>query len=229
MEKRVSFLRHNGWVGPTDLTSRLYIIGCGATGSNIALTAAKMGFRKFSLWDLDVVESHNLPNQAYDIEHIGQQKVEALGHVLRRFNPEVDVEVNPNFFTSEHRDSVDGTLVLTTDTMSSRKDIYNVFVENPMIDSVFETRLGFDYGELNIIDNNNILECQNWSRTLCNDEDIPRGPCNLRICTTLVQIVASYTVHMMCAKAAADKAEKVWDYKRKTIFQLDQKITTHNI
>ena len=64
---QVSFLRHAGWVGPEDLTTPLVIIGCGAVGSHVALCAAKMGFSNFILFDADVVEAHNLPNQTYEI------------------------------------------------------------------------------------------------------------------------------------------------------------------
>lgn len=78
MSTAVSFLRHAGWVGPEDLNDTLTIIGCGAVGSNLALIAAKMGFHEFDLWDADIVEPHNLANQAYDVEHIGMKKVAAL-------------------------------------------------------------------------------------------------------------------------------------------------------
>ena len=62
VEESVSFLRHAGWVGPEDLTDTINIIGCGATGSHIALAAAKAGFHSFQLWDADIVENHNADN-----------------------------------------------------------------------------------------------------------------------------------------------------------------------
>ena len=123
----VSFLRHAGWISPEDLQDTLTIVGCGAVGSHFALIAAKMGFHNFSLWDADIVEDHNLPNQAYDVEHIGKKKVEALAEVLKRFNPEVQIETHDTFFTKENKDEIFGPLVIATDTMSSRQDFVDVF------------------------------------------------------------------------------------------------------
>ena len=132
-----SFLRHSGWISPQDFTDPLNIIGCGAVGSNLALIAAKMGVHSFRLWDLDLVETHNLPNQAFEPKHIGQNKAEALAEVLQRFNPEIEVEVHKSFFTKDNKDEVDGPLVIATDTMSSRKEIYDTFYMNPSVDYVF--------------------------------------------------------------------------------------------
>lgn len=221
---RPSFLRHSGWVTPQDFTAPVNIIGCGAVGSNFALTAAKMGVHKFRLWDLDIVESHNLPNQAYLPEHIGRKKAEALAEILKQFNPAIECEVHVEFFTSEHKESIDGPLVLATDTMKSRQEIYNVFAMNYKIEHVFEIRLGFDYGELNIVDNMNLEACESWNALLVDDSEIPEGPCNQRICTTLVNLVSSAGVHMLCAKYVAERTGEEWQYKNKTIFSLQPQL-----
>jgi hypothetical protein len=220
MSNTVSFLRHAGWVSPEFLTDPVTIVGCGAVGSNIALTAAKMGFTRFQLFDNDDVEPHNLPNQAYDVEHIGMPKVEALSGVLRRFNPEVEVVLHNRFFTKEDASLLSGPLVIATDTMKSRKEIYEAFNNNVFVEHVFEVRLGFDYGELNIVDPLNSKQCQSWYNTLRDDKDIPEGPCNLKIITTLVGLVSNYAVHSMCAKYAARSKDQTWEYNSKTMFEL---------
>lgn len=229
-QKYVNFLRHSGWVGPSDLEETLNIIGCGATGSHIALLAAKMGFHRFRIWDSDLVEPHNLANQAYDVEHVGLYKTDALAAVLKRFNPLVMVEKHNCFFTTEkHQKVVEGPIVLATDSMSSRADIYQTFYMNPNITGVFETRLGFDYGEVNIIDNTNPIKCQAWKSTLVPDNAVPDGPCNLRICTTLVQMVSSYVVHSICSKCAAERQQDGWGYKSKTLFSLTNNLKINNL
>lgn len=217
---KVSFLRHAGWVGPEDLNETLTIIGCGAVGSNLALIAAKMGFHNFSLWDADIVEPHNLPNQAYDVEHIGMKKVAALEAVLKRFNPSVSVKTHDRHFTSADKDEVVGPMVIATDTMSSRRDFYDAFYLNAQIDHVYEIRLGFDYGELNVVDTADPQECDSWLRSLRDDSEVPDGPCNLRICTTLVLLVSSYAVHTLCARYAAERAGEEWSRNIKTMFNL---------
>jgi hypothetical protein len=225
----VSFLRHSGWVGPEDLTETLNIIGCGAVGSHIALLAARMGFQRFVLWDADVVEPHNLANQTYDKEHIGMAKVDALAQVLKRFNSSIRLETHNEFFTIAQREQVDGPLVLATDSMSSRSEIHDVFFMNTNVDHVYEVRLGFDYGELHVVDNVNPLSCSKWKNTLCKDEEVEEGPCNQRICTTLVSLVSSYAVHNLCARYAAKKQDIDWDYNSRTMFSLSPVLRINNL
>lgn len=226
---QVSFLRHAGWFGPEDANQPLNIIGVGATGSNIGLIAARMGFHKFRVWDPDIVETHNLPNQIYDVEHVGQRKVDAFENVLTRFNPRISVEKSDTYFTSENKGDLHGPLVLTVDTMKARKEIYHAFRLNWKVKNVFETRVGFDYAELNVIENMNINRTDSWFNCLLSDEDIPEGPCNLRICTTLVTIIAAQTVHTICNMLSSSKREEAWEYSPKTIFNLSPKLETHNL
>jgi hypothetical protein len=225
----VSFLRHAGWFGPEDAGLPLNIIGVGATGSHIGLIAARMGFHKFRVWDPDIVEDHNLPNQIYDVEHINKQKVDAFEDVLTRFNPRIRVEKHNYYFNKEHKEELSGPLVLTVDTMKARKEIYHAFRINWKVKSVFETRVGFDYAELNVIDNMNTKETDLWFNCLKNDDEIPEGPCNLRICTTLVAMVAAHTVHTICNMLSSNRREESWDYSSKTIFNLSPRLETHNL
>ena len=222
--KEVSFLRHSGWFGPeTAGDTVLNIIGVGATGSHIGLYAAKMGFHNFQIWDLDLVENHNLPNQIYENQDIGTRKVDAFERVLHSFNPHIQVTKHPYFFESEkHKDLLNGPLVLTVDTMSARKDIYQSFKYNWKVKKVYETRLGFDYGELNIIDCFSPSQLEEWNSTLLNDNEIPEGPCNLRICTTLVCMVSAYTVHKICDMISHSKKDTEYSYQKKTIFNFNQ-------
>ncbi len=222
---QISFLRHAGWFGPENAKT-LNIIGVGATGSYIGCIAAKMGFHDFKVWDGDIVETHNLPNQIYDVCHVGQPKVDAFEEVLTRFNPAVKVQKYNKFFTAaEDKDELEGPLVLTVDTMSARKDIYDAFKLNWRVKNVYETRLGFDYGEMNIIDTLNTNQLDEWFGSLKDDNEIPDGPCNLRICTTLVTLVASYTVHCICNNLSRDPKP----LEKKTMFSLGPKLETYTL
>ena len=226
----VSFLRHAAYFSPEDAREPLNIIGVGATGSNIGLYAARMGFHNFRIWDADIVEDHNLPNQIYNLDDINKPKVNAFEKILKEFNPKINVEKHNNFFTSEdHKELLEGPLVLTVDTMSARKDIYNAFNLNWKVKKVFETRLGFDYGELNIIDNLNTNNTKNWFESLVNDDEIPEGPCNLRICTTLVSMVAAYTVHQICSMLSSGRRDTTWEYKQKMMFNLNPTLETYSL
>lgn len=225
---QVSFLRHAAFVGPEDFMDPITIVGCGAVGSYIAYFLAKMGCQKFVLFDKDYIEPHNLPNQAFDPEHIGQKKVDALKKVLQKFNPQIEITTYDRFFSEKDGELVEGPLVLATDTMKSRQEIYNAFYMNTSIDHVFEVRLGFGYGELNIVDTTDPQSCESWKSSLRDDSEIPDGPCNLRICTTLVAIIAAQAAHMICAKYAAERKGIDWDIKSKHMFEHKPWLNIHS-
>ena len=63
---------------PEKDTARIHIIGCGSVGATVAENLARCGITKFTLWDFDTVEPHNLANQIFRQHDIGKTKVEAL-------------------------------------------------------------------------------------------------------------------------------------------------------
>lgn len=203
---RPSFLRHSGSITPQDLTACVNIIGCGAVGSTVAMLAARMGWHNFALWDFDLVEDYNLPNQAFYPKHIGQQKVLALKDLLMEFNPDIKVQAyNKPFESASDKSSLAGHLIIATDSMKTRADITKAFMFNTELVSVLEARLGFDYAEAHVIDPLDFDSISAWKRTLKNDEDIPDGPCNLRICPTLVGIVSNTLVDYLCRPYALQR------------------------
>lgn len=223
------FLRAGGWVGPSTLTDTVTIIGVGATGSVLAMILARMGFTKFVIYDPDDVEPHNLPNQAYDSRHIGKPKVEALSEILKEFNADIDVECRPEYFTNETTIDDFGPVIITTDSMKSRGEIMNVCRDNIMVDYVFETRLGFHHGEVAIIDNNDSEAVDKWLQTLRDDSEIEEGPCNLRTCATLVELIASYTAHQICEKYSTNQTQDNWQYHKRTLVQMNPTLSVYNM
>jgi hypothetical protein len=223
--KRISFLRHEGWVGPADLKDPINIIGCGAVGSHAAVLAARMGFTHFRLWDEDVVSDYNVGNQAFFSRHIDMPKVEALAWVLNEINPGIKIEKYQRRFTSETDGTIDGAMYLAVDSMAARADIYKVFYLNALITVVVEQRLGFDHGEVNIIDPLDINALELWHSSLVDDADVPEGPCNLRICPDLVQATVALGIHNVAAYYASIRFSSKWDFVPRTIFRLSEDLT----
>lgn len=222
---KISFLRHDGWVGPSDLSAQtLNIIGCGAVGSHAAVLAVRMGFHKIRLWDNDTVESHNIANQAFLSSQIGEQKTTALADLLKQINPDVMVQTVNRFFTSELDSDISGPIIIAVDSITARRDIYKVFLMNPMIPVISEIRLGFDSGEIHVINPLNKNECQAWFDSLVDEDKIAESPCNLRICTTLVQLAVSQSVHAVCNYFAAQRHSYKFDYVPRTVMYFKQKL-----
>ena len=59
---------------PDKVAQRVHIIGCGSVGSTIAENLARCGVTKFTLWDFDSVEAHNIVNQMFTQEDVGKKK-----------------------------------------------------------------------------------------------------------------------------------------------------------
>ncbi len=93
-----------GFLSPEDQTliarSRVLLAGCGL-GSNIAVLAARTGFRQFVLADGDVVETSNLNRQVFRKEHVGQNKAHATANMVKEINPDAHIEVVPTFLQAK--------------------------------------------------------------------------------------------------------------------------------
>jgi hypothetical protein len=226
----VSFLRHNSFFAPDDTDGAYFnIIGVGATGSWAGLLAAKMGWHNFRIWDLDVVESHNCPNQAYDLDQVGMKKVDAFEATLKKFNPDITVEKYDCFFESEkHADLLDGYVFIAVDSNSARKDIFTCIKDNIDLELVFETKMGFNHASMDVIDPFDQAHINSLLESLVSDEELQESACNARIMTTLTTLVASCLVHTMCNYASAERRNKDFTYKKKTLFSLDQTLTIYN-
>ena len=229
---QVSFLRHGAFFGPEDANDATFcIIGAGATGSWAALTAAKMGWHNFQIWDLDLVESHNLPNQAYTVEHIGMKKVDALEQVLKEFNPSIIVQKHDCFFDAKnlnHVAELADYLFIAVDSLDTRKAIYEKAKLHPFLSLIFETRMGFTHAELNITDPSNLIKINEIISMLKTDEEVTEAACNERIISTLVIIVSSALVHNLCYHSSSLRNEVVFDNYGKTIFSLSPNLTTYH-
>jgi hypothetical protein len=227
----VSFLRHNSFFGPEDTDQKvLNIIGVGATGSWVGLLAAKMGWHHFRVWDLDIVESHNLPNQIYDSKHIGMKKVDAFKEVLLRFNSNCIIETHDCFYTTDNfADSIEGAVFIAVDSLEARKDIMKGLKLNFLVDLILETKMGFTHAEMNFINPLDINYIDNYLSMLKDDDEVEESACNARIITTLTNIVSSTLVHELCNYYKCQTKDEPVKGSFKLIFDIQNYLKVFNI
>jgi sulfur-carrier protein adenylyltransferase/sulfurtransferase len=83
--------------------SSALVIGTGGLGSPVALYLAAAGVGRIGLVDYDVVDSSNLQRQViHGTDTIGVLKVESARERMLDLNPDIDVEVYNEPFTSEN-------------------------------------------------------------------------------------------------------------------------------
>jgi adenylyltransferase/sulfurtransferase len=85
------------------LASSVLVIGTGGLGSPVALYLAAAGIGRIGLVDFDVVDSSNLQRQIiHGTATVGTLKVESARARLRDLNPEIQVDIFNEPFTSEN-------------------------------------------------------------------------------------------------------------------------------
>jgi len=85
------------------LASSVLIIGTGGLGSPVALYLAAAGIGRIGLVDFDVVDSSNLQRQViHGTSTVGELKVESARRRMLDLNPEIQVDIYNEPFTSEN-------------------------------------------------------------------------------------------------------------------------------
>lgn len=135
-------LRHSGVVSLRQLNIPIHIIGCGAIGSFVALGLGKLGASNLELWDADKVETHNIGNQFFPISSIGRLKVEAAQQMVSDFGGVVPI-IHPYFFNAEeHASQLQGIVIMATDSMTTRKAIWESCKNKLNVELVIDARMG---------------------------------------------------------------------------------------
>jgi len=114
------------------------VIGAGAVGSFTTLTLAKMGFSNLTVYDDDVVDSHNLPNQMYRLEDLDRLKVTALADLVRSFEG-IEIRTIPNRFDGGR---LTGIVIGAVDSMASRQVIWSAVRYDPAVRLFIDARMG---------------------------------------------------------------------------------------
>jgi len=194
-DNAVDTIRHQSVFHPDKFGERrIDIVGVGATGSRIALSLAKLGVRNLHVWDDDIVESHNIANQAFFLEHIGSKKVTAVADLVKRAT---GLEVTQHDEKVTPMTNLGSVVFLLTDTMSSRKEIWDGAIKfQPAVDVMIETRMGVDQSLVFTISSKTPEEGKYWEDQWYPDEAATEeSPCGGRISVgPTAELVSGYAV-----------------------------------
>jgi molybdopterin/thiamine biosynthesis adenylyltransferase len=171
---------------------RIDVIGVGATGSWLTMILAKMGLQNIHVWDADIVEKHNLPNQLYRIEDIGKPKVIATKDLVKSFTG-IDVTAHAEFVDASTK-NLGNVIFLLTDTMRSRKEICQHCLSYNMTTSLcIETRLAAKQGRIYAFNPSLKPDLKKWESSLYEDKEANPSACGM---TTTLGASASYIASM---------------------------------
>lgn len=155
----------------------IHIIGGGATGSWLAFSLAKMGIENITVYDFDEVGMHNLPNQMFGLADIGRNKAISIKMLIRRFT---GFNIKARNVKYESQTPLQGIVFVLTDTMKSRKDIFNRSIKNnPMIELLIETRMDLRGGRVYAFDPKDKEKCKIYENTLYSDDEAEVSACGV--------------------------------------------------
>jgi molybdopterin/thiamine biosynthesis adenylyltransferase len=101
------------------------LIGVGGIGSGVLMGLAKMGITNITVYDDDLVETHNMPNQFYCVNHIGQPKVTAAAEIAKEFSPdEIDIKAineKASYLSDIPENSI---IIFAMDSLEARKELF---------------------------------------------------------------------------------------------------------
>lgn len=171
------FSRQVNILNPEEFNTRINIIGAGAVGSWVAFSLAKMGLNNLHIYDFDEVGMHNLPNQMFGVRDINRNKAISIRNIIKLFT---------GFTVNAKNEKIDGTtpmqgiVFMLTDTMSSRKDIYNRAIKNnPSVDLLIETRMDLRGGRIYVIDPKDKEQTKMYEQTFYSDDEAEVSACGV--------------------------------------------------
>lgn len=120
----VSYIRQSAILNPQRAEEEhITVLGCGTVGSNAAVQLARAGFKRFHLVDMDVVEEHNIPSQAFRTEYLGHTKTASVGEEIIGVSHEPLITYGGELYGGEQFKP--GVLIAAVDSMEMRKKIFD--------------------------------------------------------------------------------------------------------
>lgn len=190
----------DGFFEPSDVKSRVHIIGCGSVGSTVAELLARFGITNFVLYDFDRVEGHNIVNQMFVEKDMGKLKTDATKRIICDINPaaEKTIKTYDEGYTGQR---LDGYVFLAVDNIDLRRKICEDNKLNPAIKAVFDFRTGLtdaqhfaaDWSSAEMRDN--LIESMNFTHEEA-EAEVPMSACHVPLCAaTTVRMVSGYGVN----------------------------------
>jgi len=165
------------------------VIGAGATGSWLTLALAKLGLTDITVYDFDVVESHNVPNQAFNIHDIGKTKTQALQDIIA-VQTNHKITVKNEKYTNQR---LTGVVFLMVDSMAERKRIWETSIKlKSQIKLMIEPRMGLDMGRIYNVNPLDMEQIRRYEETLYSDDVAEVSACgaSMTVITTALGIAS---------------------------------------
>ena len=171
----INTLRHSEVFNAHEHNERIVIVGAGAIGSRVFENLVSTGLTNITLVDFDKVESHNLANQLYVREDIGNLKVLAanrwcvakcgqdVADSIRFINGKVDEHAIAWFTNAK-------IVISCVDTFDARR-VMSHMASKSWSDMFIDTRMATGHCDMYMVNPDNPSDVKRWTDTLGDDDD----------------------------------------------------------
>lgn len=134
----------------------IHIIGVGAIGSHLVEMLVRMGFEDIHIYDFDEVTPHNLANQMYYSDQVGQTKLNSISETKDFINPDCTLRLHPSGWVPGAR--LSGHVFLAVDNIDLRRAIFEENKNNVNLVTFSDYRMG-------------LMDAQHYFACAHNDKD----------------------------------------------------------
>lgn len=134
----------------------IHIIGVGAIGSHLVEMLVRMGFEDIHIYDFDEVTPHNLANQMYYSDQVGQTKLNSISETKDFINPACTLRLHPSGWVPGTR--LSGHVFLAVDDIDLRRAIFEENKNNVNLVTLSDYRMG-------------LMDAQHYFACARNDKD----------------------------------------------------------
>jgi len=176
------FLRQQDVVNADKLTNLcVTLIGLGSIGSVTGLYLAKMGVCKLTCFDADVVDIHNVSNQAYGMSDVGLLKADAFSILVENQTGVLPHTVGMSYDGRQ----LSGFVISAVDSMKSRETIWKSIRDQPQVRLYIDARMGLETLVVHSVRPQIRVDRVRYSQTIVPDDQAYQEPCTARtICYT---------------------------------------------
>lgn len=190
---------------------RINVIGCGALGSWLIFFLLKMGFKNIHIYDFDVIEEHNIPNQLFKENQIKKNKTSAVDEIYKEFFTEDEdrLKIHNIKVTDENASSISGITFCCVDSMMGRKNIYESCYKYGQAELWIEGRIGIFGGYIYTLNKKDSLLYEEYEKTLYADEEAEVSACG--ISQTALPAAVNVASDMLMQMISWYRGNDVWN------------------
>ncbi|HEV3071866.1 MAG TPA: ThiF family adenylyltransferase [Solirubrobacteraceae bacterium] len=173
----MDYTRQRAWFDPSTTNAAATIVGCGGIGSFAAFALAKLGVQTLKLVDFDTVDEHNIPNQLFEPDQLGEPKVSALAK-----NISSATGIYPTGINAPLQDGIPRSPIVVSalDSMAARAELWKQVRYKLDVKLFLDGRLGGEHIVLYSVDPSNPTDVAGYETTLHSDADGEDLPCTAR-------------------------------------------------